>query len=1060
MNYMPRLKQAGRVFLLLVGLCAAAVPRGWAQRPLFKTGEVILYCQPGTPRQAVDQVAAKVNAISVDALLLKDCYRLVLPEDKHTQIGTTSAVAQLKMDPRTRWAGTNKYYYPLQAKTEPNDPRYVSQEQWNLRMMRMPEAWVLQKGAAGVNLAIVDTGYRPQHEDVQGRFHSLSRDVADNDNDITANAPNLANNEDDHGTHVSGVFIARTNNGVGIASICWENIQCVGIKAYADNQATGGFPGAVLLNAYAYVAANRQAANIVALNLSLAGPGDPNDTNAPDYVALKQLVDAGIMVVAGAGNSNAETNQFTPAGFPFVVSVAAVGPDGRKASYSNFGKIEIAAPGGEQSTGNANGILSTDENNTYTFAQGTSDAAPHVTGVAGLLFSIPGVTRQIAEQAIKDTANRTGLNAVPDRDLGYGIIDAFAALARVSVRVDIIEPFGTDPQGNTNDPTGVAQPVETLNPIIRLNISNVPLSASDGAEHLVITVDGQKLDESLLLQSVESGTTTGTFPSYTLAFRMPQSSRRIGEHTILVQGNNPNTNTTTSDQMRFVITPHMIPAGTSFISIPFFENASDSPSGQFREALQLLGNDATLFRWIYTPVQNNAGQTIFSGRYATLNKSGGELPDNAKFRVPDTIPSANAPNPVSDIRPVGLAYFITTPSAIPVTTFGIDFSKQSVRVPLHEGWNMVGDPYPYPVPFNTVLIEDSTGNRFTAQQAVDQKLLLPYIYRFIGGEYNVQQLPNGLFAPWEGHWIFIRPRNPNSPNANNVVTMIFAPTRAGTTSRSRAADSTAKNGTNLNTISSQPTVSGPGSWKLRLEARTGDLSDSRNFIGMTTRATDGEDLTKVPKPPTPAPFVTLGISRPNSPNGLGLYAQDMRPIGGTKTWDVVVNTDQVNSDVTLAWPDVRGVPKNYRLTLTDKVTGQTVDLRNQSSYKYNAGRSAGPRTFLLTARPTGLNGRALVTNVFVNPTRSNGRSTPLYEIGYSVSQDVRVEISVLSFGGRTLAQVGSTRAVNSGDNRTVWNGKDSAGRDLPAGTYVLQVRAITTEGDVTREIRPLVLTGR
>src|SRR5262249_49009932 len=156
-----RLKQASRVLFLLVSLCAAACHFAAAQKPLFKTGELILYCHPGTPRQVADELAAKVNAAKANPLLLADCYLLVLPQDKHTDADTTAAVARLKMDNRVRWVGPNRYYYPAQAKTEPNDPRYVSREQWNLQMMRMAEAWTLQKGRVNVNVAIVDSGFRP-----------------------------------------------------------------------------------------------------------------------------------------------------------------------------------------------------------------------------------------------------------------------------------------------------------------------------------------------------------------------------------------------------------------------------------------------------------------------------------------------------------------------------------------------------------------------------------------------------------------------------------------------------------------------------------------------------------------------------------------------------------------------------------------------------------------------------------------------------------------------------------------------------------------------------------
>jgi hypothetical protein len=246
---------------------------------------------------------------------------------------------------------------------------------------------------------------------------------------------------------------------------------------------------------------------------------------------------------------------------------------------------------------------------------------------------------------------------------------------------------------------------------------------------------------------------------------------------------------------------------------------------------------------------------------------------------------------------------------------------------------------------------------------------------------------------------------------------------------------------------------------VRLVAQAKNLRDSNNFIGMTSRATDGADSTKVPKPPLVSPFVAVGISRPDLP--VGVYAQDLRPLGGVKTWDVNVSTDQANADVVVTWPNIQTVPRNYRLTLTDKVTGQTVDMRHQSSYRFNTGNGAATRAITLTARPTSLGGRPIFTGVFVNPSApANGRGVSTYEIGYTISQDARVEVSILSANGRTLARVGATRDVTNGDNHVVWNGRDSGGRPIPAGVYSLQLRAITSDGEVTREIRPFINTGR
>lgn len=1054
---MPRLKKNSRVVLLLATLSCASLSLATAQkqRPVFKPGEMILYCQPGTPQATVQDLANKVNAEKVEALLLPDCYKLVLGNTAQTELATTDAVAKLKADGRAKWVGVNNYDYPAQSGTvEPNDPRYKSGEMWGLKMIRMPQAWALQKGG-NITVAVIDSGFNVDHEDLRGQFHSKSRDHADNDDDIRPDPPDNATDEQladaNHGTHVAGTIIAKTNNGLGVAGICWENVKCFAMKGIRKGGT--GFIRTDTINAAQYIVANADEAKIKVLNMSLGGLGDPTDTSSPYYAALKNVTDKGIILVVAAGNETDDSNKYLPAGFPFALTVAALGPSGDPSSFSNFGKIELAAPGGEQSQGglqDAGGILSTVWGNNYAFFQGTSMASPHVAGVAGLVMSTSGVTAAEGRKAMFDTANRQKITSLPDRRFGYGVVDAGAAVARVSVRVEIQTPVGLDALGNTTDPTGVPRPVETLRPTLRFRINRVPLSASDQTDNLKVTIDGRAITRTDLLASVESGVTTGDNIEYVVALRMPKDLSTRGEHTLVVEGTNPTTNTTTRDTRRFTITPHDIPAGVSMISIPFYEGAGDSPTNAFREIREVLGQDTSIYRWIYLPGQVVNGVVQSGGKYAQITPEGSDLPNNAQFRPTDT-QTTPGDNTSEVISPVGLAYFVKTKAATSVITYGLDYSNKSVRIPIHEGWNMIGDPYNYAVSFNTLVIEDKSGARYTAQQAADNGVILPYIYRFLGGEYEFQALPNGVLAPWEGHWIYVIPKS-GTPNPANVLTLIVQPVQGGAVSRSASVGSRA--------ASTLPRISGSGSWTLRLEARTNTGQvDTSNYIGTTTRAAT-DRLSSVPEPPKMSPYVSLGFTKADAPNGIGLYSQDLQPAGGVKTWDMVVNTDQADTDVTLSWPEIRSVPRNVRLTLTDKATGQTIDLRQRSSFRFNTGRSVEPRLLTVTAKPSAIAGRALITNLMVNPVRASngGRSTPIYEINYSLSQDVRVEMSILSASGKTMATVGNTRAATVGDNRAVWNGRDNAGRDLPAGMYVLQVRAITGEGEMTRSVTSFLLT--
>lgn len=1052
--YMPRLALFGRVLLLLSLICLTASMAVGQGKRTFVAGEIILYCQPGTSLATANAIAAKVQPASVTPLLLANCYTLELPAARRTDADTLAAVTTLKGDPNVRWVGPSRLHVPLDIpKATPNDPMYS--KQWNLPLINMPQAWVLQKGQPGHNVAWIDSGFDPKHEDAKGQFDPGSYDFADNDSDITADGSGA---DFDHGTHTSGIAIAITNNSIGIAGIDWQNIKCVGLKIQPKGQPN--LSTTAILNSYAYIAAHRNDLHIDACNMSYGGPGDPNDVNDPEYQGVKSCVDAGVIMVGSAGNGG-NTDVNLPAFYPFVISVSAVNPAGKLTYYSTYGKVELAAPGGEQTTDtDPNGILSLRQNSTYGFAQGTSDAAPHVTAVAALLTSTPGVTQKLAIKAMEDTANRTGLTQIPDAKYGYGLLDAYAALLRVSVTAVILDPAGVTPNGQSTDPSGVTPPVETLKPLLRFHLSNVPLS------NLVITIDGRSFSWTDVQNNAVPGVSdvqpiqgnpSGDNPDYIVAFRYSFPSGTPEQHTIAVTGTNPNSGTSSTDTRIITIQPHTFSPGLSFVSIPYFESAQDSPTGQFRNANQLLAPDATLFRWLDTQATNAQGLLVAVGKYAQYGPGISDaLSVYASLQPPDVVTNL-APTQQgdpSDVRPLGLAWFLHANANLPVVTYGVDYPRQAVRIPLHEGWNMVGDPFRFTVPFNTAVIQNGDGTQIPIQQAADQKLVLPTLFRLVSGQYEYDTLPGGAFHPWEGHWLYVVPKDPNNLTYGNTLFIIIPPTQVSGADASGGGRAAVKAAT-----SNSSAANNAGGWRVQLQARTHDLADTNNYIGMSPHATDGEDTTKVPKPPLPSPYVSLGLARAHSL--AGVYTQDLRSFGGSKSWDVVVNTDQPDADVVVSWSGLTTVPKNYRLSVTDKTSGQTIDMAQQSSMTFHTGHTGGSRSYVVTARPTNAGGKALLTNIFVNPSRVGaGRGVATYEIGYTVSQDVRVDVSILSTGGRLLAQVSPSRAVTTGDNHLVWNGRDSAGRALPAGAYVLQLRAVNTNGDVSHEVRPLLITGR
>ncbi|MSP52788.1 MAG: hypothetical protein EXR81_00860, partial [Gammaproteobacteria bacterium] len=178
------------------------------------------------------------------------------------------------------------------------------------------------------------------------------------------------------------------------------------------------------------------APNVVAINMSFGGNNEV--CGAAATVAFKLLQDHNITAIAAAGNNNSDMANFSPANCSDVIAVAATGATKLKAYYSNWGNtVAIAAPGGD--LGIDSGIYSTTAA-AYAAYQGTSMAAPHIAGVAALLYAVdPTMTPARALQIMQNnvTAFATTADAMrtcaPAGRCGTGIINAATAVSAVTV---------------------------------------------------------------------------------------------------------------------------------------------------------------------------------------------------------------------------------------------------------------------------------------------------------------------------------------------------------------------------------------------------------------------------------------------------------------------------------------------------------------------------------------------------------------------------------------------------------------------------------------------------
>ncbi len=273
----------------------------------------------------------------------------------------------------------------------PNDPYFGLQ--WSLYNpankradIKAVEAWRLHRGSRKVIIAILDTGINYKHPDLARNIWTNPEEIPDNEEDDDNNgfvddihgwdfAYDTSDPDDRnfHGTHVAGIIGAVTNNNIGIAGIMHE-VSLMAVKGIMD----GGWGYTSDLIAGIYYAVDNGARII---NASWGGGGYQEAM----VEALAYARQHNVIFVASAGNyyRNNDEYPFYPASYPCenIVSVGASTNMDSIAVFSHYGRysVDLFAPG--------RSIISTALGKSYRYGTGTSMAAPHTTGVLGLLHA-------------------------------------------------------------------------------------------------------------------------------------------------------------------------------------------------------------------------------------------------------------------------------------------------------------------------------------------------------------------------------------------------------------------------------------------------------------------------------------------------------------------------------------------------------------------------------------------------------------------------------------------------------------------------------------------------
>lgn len=365
------------------------------------TQTLIINYNPAASEAAIQNMLAALGAVEVSRIPQIGAMKVLVPDavsDPGTALITVNGNAAALAAGVTNIEPIIEYHIDY----IPNDPRYLSGTQTGLNGfygIYAATAWDLAPTrGTGVNVAVLDTGIDKDHPEFIGRL-GVGWDFVNDDN----------NPDDDHyhGTHVAGVIGAKTNNGVGMAGIAF-NAKLIPVKVC---NLFGSCPVYEIAAGIIYAVDN----NAQIINMSLGG----SQVSSTIEGAVAYAISRNVTVVAAAGNTGLGGYNY-PASYPGVISVAAHDPvTGAIASFSTFNdRVTISAPGVS-----INSTVPV-EQGSYGDLDGTSMAAPHVAGIAALLWA-QNVARTPAtiKEALICSAYDLG---APGRDdnYGWGIVQA------------------------------------------------------------------------------------------------------------------------------------------------------------------------------------------------------------------------------------------------------------------------------------------------------------------------------------------------------------------------------------------------------------------------------------------------------------------------------------------------------------------------------------------------------------------------------------------------------------------------------------------------------------
>ncbi|MCL6510049.1 MAG: S8 family serine peptidase [Anaerolineae bacterium] len=415
-------------------------------------------------------------------------------------LGTRDDVIHVDLDERTRGIESPQAV----DWTTPHSPGPI---EWGVQRVNAPQVWAMGYTGQGIVIANLDTGVRWDHDALKPRYRGWNGVTVTHDYNWFDAAPesgppsSVPQDVNGHGTHTTGTAVGDdgAGNQIGVA----PGAQWIACRNMAGASGVGSVARYVACFQFALAptdvngnAPNPALSADITSNSWACDPGyGEQGCEVPTALitATQALRDAGIMVVASAGNSGnaCRSVNFAPATLDQAFTVGAIQSSNAIANFSSRGpssltgriKPDVVAPGV--------GVRSARpwSPGSYGFASGTSMAAPHVAGVVALLWSaapdlhgnVPAteaLLRQTAHTLVSDeSCGGIPGSAWPNNTYGYGLVDALAAVNAAAGRPVVSAPASA----RVNEPFTITIGVTNATSLTRTSVvlsSSLPASTT------------------------------------------------------------------------------------------------------------------------------------------------------------------------------------------------------------------------------------------------------------------------------------------------------------------------------------------------------------------------------------------------------------------------------------------------------------------------------------------------------------------------------------------------------------------------------------------------------